>query len=216
MNAANTRRPLDLIAALLRALSHKIRTPLSVISNDLNVIKSHGFTDECTRDLAKVNQISELLRRCTTAVLASSAPSRLTLEQLAKKLGGIELRLAEGDAGQPLTIDAERLNTALHFIADTLGAFAPKGSFTAEPFPVQCQINAARDLQLRIERPFTSFAAIEQGKRFDTFTELFSRSLDSDLPWPALADAILWDMGAAFTGEIMGAVIVIEIRFAGV
>lgn len=53
---------LDLLSAFLRALSHKIRTPLSVISNDLTYFQTLVPNEDFSRAIGKVQDISEILR----------------------------------------------------------------------------------------------------------------------------------------------------------
>ena len=46
---------------LISELVHKVRTPLSVISNDLNYLKELNRTEEYDRALRKIYEIDQLL-----------------------------------------------------------------------------------------------------------------------------------------------------------
>ena len=46
---------------LISELVHKVRTPLSVISNDLNSLKELNRTEEYDRALRKIYEIDQLL-----------------------------------------------------------------------------------------------------------------------------------------------------------
>ena len=119
-------RPLILLSALLRALAHKIRTPLSVISNDLNFIKSTGFEVECARDLVKVKQISDLLRRCTSSVLQSATSNSLTITEICECITAVQLRSSDSDPKIRIRLDPQQLNIVLDLIAESLRNFSPK------------------------------------------------------------------------------------------
>lgn len=56
------------LASLIEALCHKIRTPLSVISNDLVFYESTLGADEIQRSKRKVEEIKNTLKECSEIV----------------------------------------------------------------------------------------------------------------------------------------------------
>ncbi len=56
------------VASLIEALCHKIRTPLSVISNDLVFYESTLGADEIQRSKRKVEEIKNILKECSEIV----------------------------------------------------------------------------------------------------------------------------------------------------
>ena len=65
-------RPLKVLQAIMRALSHSVRTPLSVVQNDLSyfsTVKDPLPPSEFARGIERCRQISELLRSATPAPL---------------------------------------------------------------------------------------------------------------------------------------------------
>jgi signal transduction histidine kinase len=79
-SAASTAAPLstlEIISALSHALSHKIRTPLSVISNDLFFLQSLVPEGECARALKRCQEISSILQSMEVSEELFAAPQRI-------------------------------------------------------------------------------------------------------------------------------------------
>lgn len=66
---------------LLKVLSHKVRTPLSVVMNDLSYYSSLLPAEECDRPLRRCREIADLLSYCSLP-----PPKPLTSEEVKKGL----------------------------------------------------------------------------------------------------------------------------------
>lgn len=76
----------ELVTALLQALAHKIRTPLSVISNDLNYFATLIDPDECSRSKRRCHEIDQILRDVVTCSKAASQRPNCTASVLLEHL----------------------------------------------------------------------------------------------------------------------------------
>ena len=89
------RYPLVLLAAFSRALAHKIRTPLSVISNELSCLAAES-PEGATTATVRAREIAEILKSACRITSAKVAIERITLasviEDRASELHSITLR----------------------------------------------------------------------------------------------------------------------------
>ena len=74
-----------LLSSFGRALSHQVRTPLSVISNDLYCIQTQGNLHECRRSLDKCKSISSILSSACVLEPRSWQNQRLNLGDIMKQ-----------------------------------------------------------------------------------------------------------------------------------
>ncbi len=70
-----------------RVLSHKLRTPLSVIQNDLTYIQTLVAEGECRRSLYKCRQIVDLLREISPPRIIECPKSEFELHDMISGLG---------------------------------------------------------------------------------------------------------------------------------
>lgn len=84
-NVAQNLVPLELMTSLVRVLSHQIRTPLSVISNDLTYFKSLISPDECQRGIDKCRQISDFFKPAEQLLAISDEQARFDLSDVVRK-----------------------------------------------------------------------------------------------------------------------------------
>jgi signal transduction histidine kinase len=75
------RYPLVLLAAFSRALAHKIRTPLAVISNELSCLAAESPENVATAT-ARTREIAEILKSACRITSAKVAPEKITLASL--------------------------------------------------------------------------------------------------------------------------------------
>lgn len=73
---------------MLRVLSHKIRTPLSVISNDLNYFKNLIDPNECERGILKCRQISEVFKPALCLSSSDSEHEKFNLNLALQEIFG--------------------------------------------------------------------------------------------------------------------------------
>lgn len=165
-------RAYERLFLLLRGLAHDIRTPLSVISNELSYLSSE---ERPLRGLARCREIAELLRRLQAPRLAALEP--LELEAC---LAQLELTAPPGCAGLRLAADPEMLRYCLSLIALLMPAARP-----------ELALDAARTrITLRYTEPLAP-EAHRCARRAASFTDYFCRQCDLDRAAPPLIDAVL-------------------------
>lgn len=71
-----------LFSILMQGLAHQLRTPLSVISNDLSYFKTKLGDGDCVRSAAKVREISNILK--DLALIENNTQQELTCSDLRK------------------------------------------------------------------------------------------------------------------------------------
>jgi signal transduction histidine kinase len=67
---------------IITLIAHHVRTPLSVISNDMQLLNLKGFVNESDLTLRKVNEIAEFLSALTKYV--ESKEHTLDIKELAR------------------------------------------------------------------------------------------------------------------------------------
>lgn len=82
----SSEQTLELILSLLSVLSHKIRTPLSVISNDLTYFQSLLGAGECERGIAKCHNISSFFKPAEMLLIPRGQAERFDLFDLLSTL----------------------------------------------------------------------------------------------------------------------------------
>jgi hypothetical protein len=98
----------DRLLTILRFLSHKVRNPLNVISNDLNYLKVSYPAENCDRSLARCRQIADFFKPAD--LLETVSTENFNLTQLVS-----EIFPEQAGGGQPFMIDGsfENLRQAL-------------------------------------------------------------------------------------------------------
>ncbi len=99
-----------ILSTFARSLAHKLRTPLSVISNDLYYFKSLLPTAECDRSIERCRQLSDILSEHTSFGGSELETRRISLTTLMGK--AFPLCVVEGD-DHNITADEARLLQAL-------------------------------------------------------------------------------------------------------
>ena len=94
-----------LLDAALRLLAHRLRTPLSVISNDLYFLESSGMSSDLGGSREKIEEISLLLKQLAPTQL----PATIAQLEAGRLSQGLEFRLSDGSA----CFGEERLPSAL-------------------------------------------------------------------------------------------------------
>jgi len=191
--------PLTLLSAFVRALAHKVRTPLSVITNDLTYLRTLVPPEECERSLERSREIANLLRRLCDGCDADLDLRPLTLSAvLPPNLASLSECTVVGDE-QKLRLAFEFLNEVLFSLGR--GAIDAVGTVTPE-----CT-------NLEIRHVMDGARPELDGRRFECFTALVNIALERDTPFPPLLDALLLAHGCAIEISVDGSKISIGLRF---
>ncbi|MCB9029468.1 MAG: hypothetical protein H6619_00315 [Deltaproteobacteria bacterium] len=172
---------LRLIHALTRALAHKIRTPLSVISNDLSYFQSQLEPGETERGLRKVREINEILKLCGELGSGEVKIESLNAEELKdlilQNAPEIAVNVSESKS---YNLDKQKFILALQLIAHTLSDYCSKANLE------NCKITAVLDSKITL-----NVVRLEKDIKTESFTSLFCEQLQFDSPYPPIIDAIL-------------------------
>ncbi len=190
---------LALLSAFVRAIAHKVRTPLSVITNDLSYLQTLVPPNECDRSLERSREIANLLRR-----LCEVGDAEVVLKPLL--LGAVLPPNLAGLSELTVLGDESKLRLAFEFMNEVLfalgrGAMDVAGSVTQASSIIE--LRHAMD----VARPEID------GQSFETFTSLVNLALERDSPFPPLLDALLLAHGCGMQLRISGVQLVLRLSF---
>jgi hypothetical protein len=172
-------RPLWLLSSLYHSLSHQIRTPLSVISNELACIDSG------------VGEVSRSQRRCREIVdILDSIPAAALTNPNFENINFADLGIA-ALTSQSVLLRADRklLSLAFHlFEALCADLFQAKPAFAS--MIRTTSDSKATALVLKVTINNGRFRPIQ--RRYQSLTDYFCTTLEIDSPIPPFIDAILW------------------------
>ncbi len=176
-------RSLLLLSSLFHALSHKIRTPLSVISNELACIDP--ALGEVSRSQRRCLEIVDILD--SIPAIALSSPS---FEEI--HFADLDIRTS---TTQSILIKADRKLLPLAFqLFEALCAEL----FRAKPsFATMIQVNPdsnCSNLLLRVAMNHAPYRP--EQRRYQSVTDYLCHTLNLDVPTAPFIDAILWAHGA--------------------
>ncbi len=183
-----SQRAFVVFSSLIKALSHKLRTPLSVISNDLFYFQSILPEGQCARSSSKLIEISVLLNDLSQL---GTAPLRFEKENLLSILEEVFPQI-ENRSSTPCyaLIDESKLKSVLGLFNELITVVAPRDT------PRVDLLRTDSNAEILITFPFASPAASEH--TVYSLSECFSSVLELDSPLPPIIDALIW----AHNGEV--------------
>lgn len=179
---AEHRFPLALLAAFTRALAHRIRTPLAVISNELSFLAAENPQGTAVAS-ARTKEITDILRSACRISVTGGCRERVPLTALFNKLP---------PDGEGVCIEGEiaLLKVAFDSLQEVLARYA------AAPTPLEIAVHAKQSepLQIVLRADWhTGAAAIEPCA---SVSEFISERLGLDSIEAPLFDAIMHAHGA--------------------
>lgn len=174
--------PLELVLTLTRALSHKIRTPLSVISNDLNFFKTLIDPKECDRGLAKCRAIAQFFEPCERLQNQRGLSEDFSVADIVEESVGY--RAAQ--YGEDFTLRGNKL----HF------SQALKWMNELFPFDNIRFIKASRTINFSPRSAGQIDADLDPG--FTSLTEIYFSNASDDSILPVLIDSVMFTFGGEF------------------
>ena len=193
--------PLKVISCLCRSLSHRIRTPLSVISNDLSYFSTKLGDDECSRALNKCREISAILGSITPPVIQQGESRGDLLVAVKKSLDNCKIIPREKIlfesklTSAPVVVRAEILS----YLADCLiESFVFIDSVCGSGSNIRVSVgnnNNRAELLISLEQDFTAqFTDRWQHRSYSTFSQLCNEQLRMDTPAPPLVDLVVYGL----------------------
>lgn len=179
--------PFIILATLARSLAHKLRTPLSVVTNDLSTFKMllENSAEDVDRSMRRCNEISDILRSLTNIGKAELNFQKINLKEFSdqNKLGIKNISLTDF-----ISLDSTRFNFAIQQL-DTI-------------FPDAEKVFQVNNDQLELNYTYLLKHA-PKSSNYLCLSEFFQAGLGSDIIMPSLIDAILIAHQATYKFEIL-------------
>lgn len=177
------------LGSFVRVLSHQIRTPLSVISNELSYFEGLLPPGEAERSMLRCRQISDILN-------AALGPGKYTLELEDLPIERVADLISDLKYVLPCTerirmrADLALMKYALDALRHTLSQLAKSGRVEVNLVVFDTFIDLAYSFEL-------AFAALLPEQKFTSLTEPVCSVLRFDLVDPLYCDSILWAHGCS-------------------
>lgn len=190
--------PHRLMTQLLRVLSHKMRTPLSVISNDLQYLASIHPDAEVERSLGKVKTISDLL---------SAVQSGLHCEVVPQEVSLCELLTVAGIEYESEVLSLPRVKAGPDFL---------KILFQELREMTQCRVIGCAELGSYVALECSGEIASEMSRDFDfsLFTQVFNEELQLDSALFPILDSLLIASNISLHGRFAAGKITFQLQFS--
>jgi hypothetical protein len=173
----------DLLSAFCHALAHQLRTPLSVISNDLAYFKSILPAGETERSAKRLNEVTGLLKK-----LNQNFKGALSMQPVE---AAVIFKEFEWQEDKFIAADAEKLRWAWEGLKESFLALCADSAGAVEA--------AHQDgkLLLKLRTAAATQSAAQNGSI--TLSEFFNRCYGQDNVEAVLWDAIFGAHGAQIT-----------------
>lgn len=178
---------LEILTAFTKALSHKIRTPLSVISNELHYLGTKVSKEEIERANSQCKKISDIL----------SAASLIEGDLSFERFNTSEL-LKSSTSNFELKGDKEKLLKVFHLLAQTLGPIAEEKAFLE-----------GKEIVISYKPSGSNY--VDTTISYDTLSALVLENLNIDSIAPPLFDTIILSHGWKISSKIASGKIEITI-----
>jgi signal transduction histidine kinase len=191
MNEESRHRTHVIVSALIRALNHRIRTPLSVISNELEAVRAIAPAQETDAARQRVQQISDILKSAAQFAVSPAPQQRIDAVQILSEVAtqNPECVMRPGPASVHTLGDKKMMALAIASIVELLSQFTKNSS----PQAVHVEIHQPKDgfALMEFEAPFQSFLSGQDESEKATLTDFFNNALDLDSLLPPCIDSIL-------------------------
>ena len=102
----------DLIAHFLKGLAHKLRTPLSVVSNDLSYYKTLLPDEDLSRSISRCREVSDILKLANSIVSSGNVSRGNVWEVLTEVFGDRDSFRVEGQESLEFEFSKRALEAA--------------------------------------------------------------------------------------------------------
>ena len=182
------RSSLPQLYCFIRALSHKIRTPLSVIQNELTYFKSKLAEEEFDRAFSACKNINELLKKASSAVKLEPDFRKISLQEFSGHIASaacLQLKNNLNDSNLVVELDSELFTLAWESIVSFFVNSCSAKLITAE-------LRKKEDiLQLNLNVPYRFLEASVEDSSQNSFSEFSLYGLKKDSLFLPLADIVL-------------------------
>lgn len=187
----------NLLSAFAQGLAHKLRNPLSVVSNELCTLSRLIGEQHCSLALKHCREISQVLRGIDTALRLRSFPGNVSCRELLESFLQHEL-ISEISPG---VLDI-RIDCDLSSFASVWNPFYVKLA-QQKDMKVRAKVEARQtELFLSLLTPFYATCGQQSGRTFYLLSEIALDLLDGGMLDASLADAVLPALGVRFQAQL--------------
>ncbi|RMD86431.1 MAG: hypothetical protein D6808_03315 [Candidatus Dadabacteria bacterium] len=195
---------------LLYGFSHKVRTPLAVISNTVTYLNSIAPSEELNAIKRQVSLVSTLLKECVSIIDCvkphGARLSTVTGERLSNLYGA---ELSDGSTQEiELPLSEEAVSLVFSQIRSLLEGIVVKENSSVK-------INCANNTKEIIfsSRLSSNLKGAIEGSSWESFTYLLNESLGQQTPFPPLLDEVLLSVGGKVKITLSEGWLKVEISF---
>lgn len=195
----------------IRALSHKIRTPLSVIQNELTYIKTKMPEDECQRAIDACGRIKDILSKASKKITYKANFKELSVSDFSQLLTvrpEVKLEVATLNPNASLILDVNLFECAWECLLEFLQSRQKDNSYAVKIEPI------GQGLEFNLRSSFKAYVS-EKPQPADGYTSLCEFSylcLDNDSVLLPIADTIISEHGWKTSVRLTGSNL--EIKFS--
>jgi hypothetical protein len=209
-NATTGRNSLTLLTALMRSLGHRLRTPLSVISNELSCLSRIVPEGECSRAQRQCQEISTILKS-TMSLAGKESPARnISGAELFSQLTCLEAELSPEQAVLKFCLDPEMIQAAVVMLRERI--------IDGEEWQASFEFDRAENLfSLWLENRSAAKDSPALGRQFSLISEFLLFEYDRDSIEAPVCDALFLAQGidVQITADASGAAIKLGFPVAG-
>lgn len=184
------------LSIFLKALSHKVRTPLSIVVNDLSYFKVLLPEGETTRSLDKCKAISKLLSDMHLMIdgefkIVPTSLDELTLEIEKQTKCNLMLKIDSNELS--VIVDVQKFVLALKATLTTFTSlFLAKNSDLNEADLQPSITISTNDGEIVVVLSYNKIlTGLDRERSFTACSEVVFNELKSDNPFPVLIDIVL-------------------------
>lgn len=197
---------IEILQALLQGISHSIRTPLSVVSNDLTYFKTLIDPEECERSLVRIRDIAAFLRTVTNATKLTGEFQNVSLKEWIESS-----RFVSSESGEPSS------SLTVRIVPEDFDKFHELFCSLFLKFHSEFQgiISDISDAGDTVRIRFRSALSLPQlkpnfhGVKSRNLTDFFCTKLETDSFIPPVIDTIALSRGYQFQAEYTGESLII-------
>ncbi|MCB0309662.1 MAG: hypothetical protein KDD42_00420 [Bdellovibrionales bacterium] len=188
---------LSLISVLLNSLAHRLRTPLSVITNELSYLSNIEPQHDLSASQGKCRELAETLKEICSLSEAELHRRELTLEEMVSRIEKVarargltaEVKISGEDLQSGVTLDPDRFQALLERLIAVMER--PAGAAAK-------MILARKEQQFKLKLEFPGKLPNQDQACLITLTEYLLVAGGADLFWGPIVDSII----AAEQGKI--------------
>ncbi|MBN8551159.1 MAG: hypothetical protein J0M12_17730 [Deltaproteobacteria bacterium] len=196
MSEDSAHRTHAIVSSLIRALTHRIRTPLSVISNELAALSPLLPTAELAPATERVSQITELLKSLSQFTVSPSPKQRIEAQEVVREISALhqeKLVVSEGKSELPLLGDRRMFSLALNSLVTLL--LQLDSAPVPEPIAIRCSTSGDNKGALLFRSCSKTLLEGSQQQGWHSLSDFFNDGMDLDSFLPPCIDSILLAQG---------------------